>query len=263
MKITFYGYNAFILSWENKKIAIDPGANLYFFCMRSVIPEREWGSITHILVTHGDPDHHWYTDRVAERSSAAVVCNETMVQVKEDKPLMLAPQDRKLAFTTPIQNLYTLSAGETLHLDGISITGIKTTHGPLTFRVGPFTKTIRPGPNERVGWGAIGFQIECDGRTFVNLGDSLLEHEAWKGIHAPDVLMIPIGGTKSPNTMNESEALSAVAAMKPNMVIPCHYNCPALFSKKCNPANDLFFKEEVEKMASACTILHESESVEL
>ena len=263
MKITFYGYNAFILGWKNRKIAIDPGANLYFFSMRSVIPEREWDSITHLLVTHGDPDHHWYTDRVAKQSSAVVVCNKTMVQFKEGSPLMLGPRDRGLAFTTPIQNLYTLSAGETLHLDGMNITGIKTTHGPLAFRLGPFSKTIRPGRNERVGWGAIGFQIEVAGRTFVNLGDSLLEPEAWKEIHAPDVLMIPIGGTKPRNTMNENEALNAVAAMKPGMVIPCHYNCPALFSKTFNPANDLFFKEEVEKMGSKCAILHESESVEL
>jgi L-ascorbate metabolism protein UlaG (beta-lactamase superfamily) len=121
---------------------------------------------------------------------------------------MLGLRDRGLAFTTPIQNLYTLSAGETLHLDGMNITGIKT-------------------------------------------------------IHAPDVLMIPIGGTKTRNTMNENEALNAVAAMKPGMVIPCHYNCPALFSKTFNPANDLFFKEEVEKMGPKCAILHESESVEL
>jgi L-ascorbate metabolism protein UlaG (beta-lactamase superfamily) len=51
--------------------------------------------------------------------------------------------------------------------------------------------------------------------------------------------------------------------MQPKLVIPCHYNSPALFSKKYNPADDKMFKEEVEKMGIECVILHKGESIKI
>ena len=139
MKITHYLYNTFLIESEDKKIAIDPGALFfYFFRFTTVIPESEWESITHIFVTHGDPDHYWHTDRVAEVSHAPVICNKTMVKKIEGKKLMLGPRDRGLAFTTEIKKLHTISVDETIQLDGMSIIGIKATHGPVTFKLGPF-----------------------------------------------------------------------------------------------------------------------------
>ena len=74
--------------------------------------------------------------------------------------------------------------------------------------------------------------------------------------------LIPIGGREAHNTMNEEEALKVVRMMHPKLVIPCHYNCPVLFSKKYNPADDTMFKKEVEKTGAHCVILHENESVQ-
>ena len=55
MKITFYGYNSFIVSTDKHKIAIDPGALfLYWFRLTTLIPKSEWKGITHIVVTHGE-----------------------------------------------------------------------------------------------------------------------------------------------------------------------------------------------------------------
>lgn len=264
MKITHYLYNAFIIESEDKKIAIDPGALfLYFFRLTTLIPKSEWKDITHIFVTHGDPDHHWYTDRVVAASNASVICNKTMVKDIKGKTLMLGPRDKGLAFTTPIKKLRTVSVDETIQLDGISITGIKTTHGSLTLKLGPFSKTLHPGPKERIGWGAIGFKIELDGKTIVNLGDSLLHEKEWNKIKDPDVLMIPVGGKAVHNTMDEEEALQAIRAMRPKLVIPCHYNCPAFFSKKFNPADEKRFKKEVEKMGIKCTILYNRDSIDI
>ena len=79
----------------------------------------------------------------------------------------------------------------------------------------------------------------------------------------PDVLMLPIGGKAVHNTMDASEALQAVKIMKPKMVIPCHYNCPALFTKKYNPADDMKFKRDVEALDSQCVILSTGDFVEL
>jgi L-ascorbate metabolism protein UlaG (beta-lactamase superfamily) len=178
-----------------------------------------------------------------------------MVKNINGKTLILGPRDKGLTFTTQIKKLHTISVDETIQLDGMSITGIKATHGALTLKFGPFSKTLKPGPEERIGWGAIGFKIQVDGKTVINLGDTLLHINEWTTINNPDVLMIPIGGKTVHNTMDEEEALQAVKIIKPKLVIPCHYNCPAFFSKNYNPADDKRFKEEVEKMGIECNIM--------
>jgi len=262
VKITHYLYNAFVIETGNKKIAIDPGGLFfYFFKFTTVIPKEEWKSITHIFVTHGDPDHYWHADRLAFASGATVICNKTMVRNIGGKNLFLGPRDKGLAFTTEFENYHTLAVGETCTVDEMKITGIKTTHGPLTFKFGPFKKTLVPGPSERIGWGAIGFKVVVNGETFVNLGDTLLHKKEWSAIKKPDILMIPIGGSRVTNTMDEHEALQAVQIMQPKLVIPCHYNGPGLFSKNLNPADEDMFKREVENAGSKCEILHQGDSI--
>lgn len=260
MKITHYLYNAFLIESGDKKIAIDPGSLMfYYFRFSTLIPKSEWNGITHILVTHGDPDHYWHTDRMAAVSGAPVICNKTMMKEIDGKPLFLGPRDKGLAFTTPYKNYYTLTVDETIEVEGVKITGIKTAHGPLTIKLGPFSKTLKPGPEERIGWGAIGFIIQIHGKTIVNLGDTLLHKEEWKSIDSPDVLMIPIGGKAVHNTMDIKEALEAIQIIKPKLVIPCHYNCPAFFSKKFNPANEDEFKNGAEAIGVQYSILHKGD----
>lgn len=265
MKITFYGYNTFLIEAQNKKIAIDPGGGFYLFknWLRSLLPPSEWKGITHIFVTHGDPDHYWYVDRIAEKSGAAVICNKTMVKEIDSKRLLLGARNKGIAFTTEIQNLHTLTALETINVDGVDITGIKTSHGPLEFKVGPFSKTLRPGLQERIGWGSIGFDIQIDKKRIINLGDTLIHREDWKTIASPDLLMLPIGGGELHNTMNENEALETVKMIKPQLVIPCHYNCGGLLKKNANPADDKYFFNEVKKSGFYCIILDINESIDL
>lgn len=264
MKITYYLYNTFLIESANRKIAIDPGALfLYYFRLTTLIPKSEWDSITHIFFTHGDPDHYWHADRVTEASGAVVVCNETMLKVDSGKQLMLAPRGKGLTFTTAMNNVHTITIDETVELDGITVSGIKATHGSLILKLGPFSKTVVPGPQERIGWGAIGFSIRVDGKNVVNLGDTLLHAEEWKAISQPDVLMNPIGGKTAHNTMDEDDALEAVRIMKPARVIPCHYNCPGFFTKTYNPADDAYFQRGVEKLGAECIIMHNAESIEI
>jgi L-ascorbate metabolism protein UlaG (beta-lactamase superfamily) len=264
MLIRHYLYNAFVIESGRTKIAIDPGALFfYFFRFTTLIPKTEWESISHIFVTHGDPDHYWCADRLAKVSGARFVCNKTMVREINGQELLLGPRSKGLRFTAHIDNLTTISVGESVELDGMTIRGLKTTHGSLLLKVGPFSKTFVPGPHERVGWGALGFSIRLAQKTIVNLGDTLLETEEWNSINKPDVLMIPVGGKVSHNTMDEIAALQAVALIKPKLVIPCHYNCPAFFTNKYNHADAEMFKSEVEKLGSECVILKSGESVEI
>lgn len=179
----------------DKKIAIDPGALFfYFFRFTTLIPKSEWQAITHVFVTHGDPDHYWHADRVAKASGAPFICNETMVRNVGGQRVMLGPRSKGLRFNAQIGNIKTLSVDETIEIDGMTVTGIKATHGNLFLKTGPFSKTVKTGPTERIGWGAIGFAIELGGKRIVNLGDTLLHAQEWQTIRKPDVLMIPIGG---------------------------------------------------------------------
>lgn len=81
MRIRYFLYNAFIIENRKTKIAIDPGQNLWMFKLRSLIPESEWNSITHVLITHGDPDHYWQTDRVVAASRAPVICGRGLAKM--------------------------------------------------------------------------------------------------------------------------------------------------------------------------------------
>ncbi len=265
MRITFFGYNTFLIESCDKSLLIDPGGNFYLFkgWLKSLFPRSKWDNITHILITHGDPDHYWHVDRIAEKSGAPVVCNKTMVKEIDDEYLLLGPRDRGLAFTTKIGNLHTITDFETIGVEGVEITGIKAVHGPLTMKLGPFSKTLYPGPKERVGWGSIGFKICIDKKVIVNLGDTLILRDEWKTINSPDVLMIPIGGRSSHNTMNENEALEVVEMIKPRIVIPCHHNCAGLHKMNANPANEKYFYDEVKKLGIDCIILKRNESFKL
>ncbi|MFO7637288.1 MAG: MBL fold metallo-hydrolase [Clostridia bacterium] len=265
MKISFFGYNTFSVKSKDKKILIDPGGGFYLFkgWLKSLIPKVEWADATHILVTHGDPDHYWHVERIAEKSGASVICNKTMAMETNTKRLLLGPRDRGLAFTTEIKNLHTIAPFETINVDELEITGIKTAHGPLTMKLGPFSKTLQPGPYERIGWGSIGFEIRIDKIVLVNLGDTIILRDEWKTINSPDVLMIPIGGGRVHNTMDENEALEAVEMIKPRIVIPCHYNCAGLHRKNANPANEKHFHDEVKKLGIDCVLLGINESMEL
>ena len=118
----------------------------YYFRFSPLIAKSEWNDVTHILVTHGDPDHYWHADRMAAVSNAPVICNETMIKVVDGKHLLLGPRDKGVAFTTEFKNHHKVSVDETIEVDGVTITGIKTTHGPLTIKLGPFSKTLAPGP---------------------------------------------------------------------------------------------------------------------
>jgi L-ascorbate metabolism protein UlaG (beta-lactamase superfamily) len=57
VKITHYLYNAFLIEAGGVKVAIDPGQNLWIFKLKSLIPRAEWPTVTHLVITHGDPDH--------------------------------------------------------------------------------------------------------------------------------------------------------------------------------------------------------------
>jgi len=262
MKIRHFLYNSFLIDNGKNKIAIDPGQYFSIFNFTSLIPKKEWKSITHILITHGDPDHYWQADRVAEASNAPVVCGKDLAKVENGKTLLVDPRGKELTSWIQFKNVHTLDIGESVTLGNVEIEAVKSVHGPIIVPILWFKIKKQPGPGERTGIGSVGFKITVDGKTIVNLGDSIFLKE-WTGLK-PDVLMLPIGGMgKNTWTMDVSEALTAVKLIAPKKVIPCHYNVPFLWIKNIAPANDLLFKSEVEKLGIECNIMQQGEEIEI
>ncbi len=262
MKIKHYLYNAFLIEDGKTKIAIDPGQNFGLFKFKTLIPKLEWNDITHILITHGDPDHHWQSDRVAAASKAPVVCGKELARKEDGKILLVDPRGRELTSWIPFENVHLLDVGDSVKLDGVEVEGIKSVHGPIIVPILWFKLKQQPGPGERVGIGSMGFKITINEKTIINLGDSLLQRE-WEGLR-PDVLMLPIGGLGNNTwTMDVPDAIEAVRIISPRKVIPCHYNVPFLWVRNAAPADDQFFKQEVEKLGVECCIMNRGDEIKV
>jgi L-ascorbate metabolism protein UlaG (beta-lactamase superfamily) len=254
MRITHYLYNAFLVEEGGIKVAIDPGQHFSLFDFRSLIPEKEWPTVTHIVITHGDPDHHWQSDRVADASGAPVVCGVGLTKTENGKTLVIDPRGKELTSWVPFDNLHPLDVGDTLAIDGVTFEAVPAVHGPIEVSLLGFKIRRQPGPGERTGLGATGFKMSIGRQTVLNLGDSLLLGQ-WDELR-PTVLMIPIGGLGQDTwTMDVDDALQAVERIDPETVIPCHYNVPFLWKRKIAVADDARFKREVEALGKRCCIL--------
>jgi L-ascorbate metabolism protein UlaG (beta-lactamase superfamily) len=253
MKIKFYGYNAFIIEEDDKKLIIDPGAVfMYWFRFTTLIPKLEWKDSTHVFITHGDPDHYWHFDRVLEASGATLICNSNM---RNENGLFLGPRSKGMAFDTQIDNdTVFVDPCKTVNVDDMTVTGIHTEHGPLTIRTKIFTKVADPAEDPRVGYGSVGFKIEVGGKTIVNLGDTFLM-DSFKNLGDVDVLIIPVGGDTAANSMGVDDAIKAIGIIKPRVVIPCHYDLPVLFNKHYADIDTIDFHNKVEATGSKCIIM--------
>lgn len=266
MKIKHYLYNSFIIENGKTKIAIDPGLNLWIFKLGSLIPKSEWSDVTHVLATHGDPDHYWYADKVAETAGAPIICGKDMVKVDGQKTFILDPRGKDTPYTTQVDEVHPMEFGDMIEVNEVKFEAFKSVHGVLSIKLffGLVSFEETPGPGERIGLGATAYKITLDGKTIVNIGDSLFQEE-WKKLEGtkPDVLMLPIGGRVVPNTIDEQGALELVNILSPKLVIPCHYNGDFFFIKNGNPADDQMFKREVEKMGFECNIMEYGDEITL
>lgn len=260
MRITHYLYNAFLIDEGDARVARDPGQNLWIFTLRSLIPEEEWPTVTHIVITHGDPDHHWQSDRVATASCAYVLCGIGLTKTRDKETLVVDPRGRGLTSWVHFDKLHPLDTGESVVLDGITFEAIRSEHGPIAVPILGLTLKRSPGPNERMGLGSMGFKITIGSKSILNLGDSLFLAD-WAGLR-PTVLMLPIGGLgQNTWTMDVDDALQAVELIDPELVIPCHYSVPFLWNRRFAVADDVGFKREVEALGRKCSILGADDGV--
>lgn len=238
MRVTYYGYNAFVVEGHRRTILLDPGQHLHWRRLNSLIPRQRWSLADLILVTHGDADHAEYVVQVAEASDAPIVCGPALAERWRRRGL----------------SVVALAPGRTAQAAGVPVQGVPVQHGGLTVTLFGRSFGFKPAS---VGEGAVGLLFTLGRGRWLNLGDTLLLEDAWRGLR-PDVLMVPIGGMM---TMDVDDALRAVAAIEPDVVIPTHYDWDILFYHR--PADVERFVAAVRESGRQCLRLRPGASAEI
>jgi len=194
MTLTYYGHSAFQLESEGSIILIDPFIDSNP-AAKGVVTAASL-SPDYILLTHAHGDHWGDTPSIAARSGATVVgCFEIGGYLS-----------RRHGYDKSIGT----NVGGSVSFDW----------GRVTFTHARHSSSF---PDGTYGGVACGLLIETDNRLIYHAGDTEPFAEmAWlSGGRRLDAAMLPIGDRF---TMGPEASLRAVEMLKPERVIPIHYN---------------------------------------
>jgi len=193
VKVTFLGHSAFYVESEGLRGLIDPF--LTGNPMATSKPE-DFPDVNFIFVTHGHGDHIGDTVSIAKNTQATVISNFELSHFFQKQGLMCHPMHIGGVFKFPFGRVKLTNA---LHGSDVEVEG-----------------ELVPGGNP------VGFLLELGGKKIYHAGDTgltmdmqLLEKEK------VDIAMLPIGGNF---TMDIADAVRAVGMIRPEIVIPMHYD---------------------------------------
>lgn len=192
VRITWLGHAAFLLKAE-KKVLIDPfiSGNPKAPCS----PEELNPDI--IAVTHGHRDHLGDTIEIGKRTGCRIVSIHEVANYIKSKGVFAEGMNKGGEMNI---ECVSLTMTEALHSSSIDASGFRFDGGcPAGFVIG-------------IG----GHSIYHAGDTGV-FGDMQLIAE----LYEPEVALLPIGGRF---TMGIKEAVKAVELIRPQIVVPMHYN---------------------------------------
>jgi L-ascorbate metabolism protein UlaG (beta-lactamase superfamily) len=191
MKITMIGHSTVLIELAGKKFLTDPyfgtwGNPAYARLKAPAKSRQELSTVDGVLISH---DHWDHTD-----SSYLRMIGDTPVFVPK-----------------PTLWLYRLFGGR--NLSGVSAWESRT--------IGDITVTAVPAVHMTA---SIGFVIQGDGRQIYFAGDTYYRpfmQEIGRRFHL-DVALMPVTTYRIPMTMDEKQAVRAVQALRPSVVIPIH-----------------------------------------
>lgn len=185
VEIKWLGHAAFEIEIANRILLIDPWLEGNPKASKKVEDVKK---VDIICVTHDHMDHLGDSIKICNKTGATFVGTyELSVYAREQG----------------VKDVVGINIGGTAEVKGVKIAMVQAFHSAL-----------RGAP--------IGFIITANGKTVYHAGDtSLFGDMGLIGeIYHPNVALIPIGGYY---TMGPSEAARAVELIKPNVVIPMHY----------------------------------------
>jgi L-ascorbate metabolism protein UlaG (beta-lactamase superfamily) len=195
--LTWLGHASFRVDTPGgKRVYIDPFLNGNPKCPEN---EQQPERVDMIGITHGHGDHVGDTVEIAAQTGAKVVTNY-------DLCMWLASKG--------VQNFDPMNTGGATDQGGFTVTLVRADHSAAM---------IEAGVNVPLGF-PNGVVVKAPGEpTVYHMGDTDIfgDMALINELHAPDVVMVPIGDrfTMGP----ETAALAVKRFFKPRAVIPCHY----------------------------------------
>jgi L-ascorbate metabolism protein UlaG (beta-lactamase superfamily) len=196
MRITWFGHSAFKLQFGGKGILFDPfiTGSGYPGDMRDVAR-----GVTHILLTHGHPDHVGDTLQIAGQTGATVVSNFELVNWLQ---------------SLGVEHIEPMNTGGSIRLDGFTVTLTQAFHSSGELVNGVWAQLGHPN----------GIIVEADGEpTVYHLGDTALfgDMKLINEIYAPKVGFVPIGDRFTMGARTAAYAVNNFFDF--DVVVPCHY----------------------------------------
>jgi L-ascorbate metabolism protein UlaG (beta-lactamase superfamily) len=193
MRLTYWSHSCFLLETASHRLVMDP-----FLSGNPKAPVRaDDVQCDFVLVSHGHNDHLGDAILIAKRNDATIISNFEVA-------------------------MFCAGAGANVHAMHIGgahqfpFGRVKLTmaqHGSAYQSEEGFTYMGNP----------CGFLVTADGRTIYHAGDTglFMDMELIGRLHPIEVALLPIGDNF---TMGIDDAIHAVAMLKPQIVVPMHYN---------------------------------------
>jgi L-ascorbate metabolism protein UlaG (beta-lactamase superfamily) len=219
--LTWHGHSAFEVVGEDAHILIDP------FISENPTATADPTDLhpTTILLTHAHNDHVGDTVSIARRTGAKVIATAELAD-------WLGEQGVEHAAGGNHGGTVTFAGGSAKFVPAWHTSSYTTPNG-----------VVAPGV-------PAGFVVRIEGLTVYFAGDTgLFLDMQLIGEEELDVAILPIGDNF---TMGPTDALRATRLLKPNVVIPCHYNTFPLIEQDATA-----FKTGVEAATDATVVLPE------
>jgi L-ascorbate metabolism protein UlaG (beta-lactamase superfamily) len=211
MNVRFLGHSSFLLEFRNSSVLMDPcvyceSLGPHKRLVPSPVKLEDLPKISLILITSEHEDHFdkKTIEFLVHRDNACVVAHDSVLS----------------ELNIPARCKRPVSVDAKLHVRGVNIS-VQTAHFPRAFY-------------------PMAYLLEADNTRVYHAGNSDLLEDYSPAIKA-DVAILPIGGNV---TMDIVDAVKATKMLKPEVVIPMHYNTfeifqasPDEFAKKIEKSN--------------------------
>lgn len=190
-QLTWLGHAAFLIQTDSHRLLIDP---FLTGNPQATIRADEVGA-DYILLTHGHGDHLGDTPAIAHRTGATVIANYEIV--------------------TYLSSHHGIKNVSPQHLGG----EVRYPWGSLKLTLALHGSSL---PDGSYGGNPAGLLLRLPNATVYHAGDTgLFGDMALIGDEGLDVAILPIGDRF---TMGPRDALRALKLLRPNVVIPIHFN---------------------------------------
>ena len=225
MMIKYLGHSAFYLEGKDIKAIVDPFITGNPQSPISVDDIRE---LNYIFITHGHGDHLGDTIPLAKKTGAMVIANYEIITYLGQKGL---------------KNLHPMHIGGRFKFPFGSVLMTEALHG----------SSIQEGDSIIYAGNPGGFVIEIERKKIYHAGDTgLTMNMQLLRDENIDIALLPIGGNF---VMDVKDAVRAIDFIKPEIVIPMHYNTWDIIKADV---------EEFKRLAKAmCIILKPGETYTL